>query len=223
MNQRLAIALIAASCFGAGFAARWWTENDGPAVPPPPAVLGSEFASTAAAGKAEPKSKNRGSSSHPEPNRHRLAAEIQRLRPQIDAYRARIDELDREFDRALVALLSPEQREKFDARLKRIAERRAKDEAREAAENALLTDEQLFQLQQRPLWNVLWSVSIDSRYERLNKDLKFTEEQTRKVKELYRQRREKFIALVDTVPPPTITLSTLAAQAQKIGGDPAKK
>jgi hypothetical protein len=120
-------------------------------------------------------------------------------------------------------LLTPEQREKFDARQKRLAERRAKDEAREAADTALLTDEQLFQLQQRPLWNVLWSVSLDARYERLHKDLKFDERQAAKVKELYRQRRDQFIALVDSVPPPTITLSQLAAQAATIGGDPTKK
>jgi len=148
---------------------------------------------------------------------------VQRLRPEIDAYRTRLEELDREFDRQLVALLTPEQREKFDARQKRIAERRAKDSAREAADVGPLTDEQLFQLQQRPLWNVLWSVSIESRFDRLNKDLKFDDAQQARVRELYRQRRDKFIALVDATTPPTITLSQLATQAQKIAKEPAKK
>jgi len=43
------------------------------------------------------------------------------------------------------------------------------------------------------------------------------------VRELYRQRRDKFIALVDATTPPTITLSQLATQAQKIAKEPAKK
>ena len=222
MKQRLVIAVLAVLCFAAGFGARMWTEDDGPAVPPPPAAIGGEFtAGPPAVSKNE--AKNKKSSGHPEQNRNRLAADVQRLRPQIDSYRARIDEIDKEFDRQVVALLTPEQREKFDARQKRMAERRAKDEARDAAETGPLTDEQLFQLQQRPLWNVLWSVAIDARYDRLNKDLKFDDAQQARVKELYRQRREKFIALVDSVQPPTITLSQLAPQAQKIGGDPAKK
>ena len=222
MKQRLVIALLAALCFGAGFGARMWTEDDGPAVPPPSAVLGSEFATTGSAkAEARNRSQSRGAS-HGEVNRNRLAGDIQRLRPQIDAYCKRLEEIDREFDRDVVALLTAEQREKFAARQKRLAERRAKDEARDA-DTAPLTDEQLFQLQQRPLWNVLWSVSIDSRFDRLNKELKLDDQQAVRVKALYRERREKFIALVDTVPPPTITLSQLATQAQKIGGDPAKK
>lgn len=224
MKQRLVIALLAALSFGAGFAARMWTEDDGPAVPPPPAALGSEFATAPGApAPAAAKNVRRPSSGKDQHDRDHLAAQIQRLRPQIDAYRARINELDGEFDRQLVALLTPEQREKFDVRQKRIAERRAKDEARDAADTGLLTDEQLFQLQQRPLWNVLWSVCVSARFDRLNKDLKFSEAQQPKVRDLYLQRREKFIALLDSVPPPTITLSQLATQSQKIGGNPAKK
>lgn len=223
MKQRLVIAALAVLCFAAGFGARMWTEDDGPSVPPPPTALGTEFAAGAAAvAKVEAKNK-KPTQNHGEQNRHRLAADIQRLRPQIDSYRARQQALDDEFERAIVALLTPEQREKWDARQKRLADRRAKDEAREAAETGLLSDEQLFRLQQQPLWNVLWSVSLEARYERLNKDLKFDEQQAAKVKELYRQRRDKFIELVDSVPPPTITLSQLARQAAKIGGDPAKK
>jgi hypothetical protein len=38
---------------------------------------------------------------------------------------------------------------------------------------------------------------------------------------LLTQRREKFLALVDTTPPPSISLSQLASQTQKLA-DPAK-
>ena len=223
MKQRLVIALLAALCFGAGFAARMWTDDDLPAVPPPPVAAGGEFATVTPAKNDTKKKSGHPSGRSSSANRNRLAGDIQRLRPQIDTYLARREELDKEFERDLVSLLTPEQREKFAARQKRVAERNAKDAAREAAETGLLTDEQIFQLQQRPMGNLLWSLSINSRYDFLNKDLKFDSEQEPKVRELYRQRRDKFIALLDTVTPPSVTLSQLATQVQKIGGDPAKK
>ena len=227
MKQRLVIALLAALCFGAGFAARMWTEDDGPAVPPPPTAVGGEFTpsaspTTPAAGSAKRKSSAVAARTD-QPNRAKLLADIDRLRPQIDSYRTRLDEIDAEFERSVALLLTPEQRERFEARQKRNAEHRAKGEARAVAETGPLTDEQVAQLQQRPLWNVLWSVSINARFDRLNKDIKFDEAQIPQVRELYRVRREKFLALVDTTPPPSITLSELATQAKKIGSEPAKK
>ena len=227
MKQRLVIALLAALCFGAGFVARMWTDGDGPAVPPPPTSLGGEFTSSTAAIAPATGSASRKPSSTAartdQLNRAKLLADIDRLRPQINSYRARLDEIDAEFERGVALLLTSEQRERFEARQKRNAEHRAKGEARAVADTGPLSDEQVAQLQQRPLWNVLWSISINARFDRLHKDVKFDEAQIPHVRELYRARREKFLALVDTTPPPSITLSELATQAKKIGGEPAKK
>jgi hypothetical protein len=226
MKQRLVIALLAILCFGAGFMARRLTE-DGPTVPPPPAALGTEFARTAPAtapadAKGGPHRANGGGRGDQAPNRTKLVADVERYRSQIETYRKSLDELDAEFDRSLNEILTPEQRDLYAARQKRYAERRARGEAREAASPAPLTDDQIFRLQQGPLANVLYSVAISMRFDGLNHDLKLDEAQQTKVRALLLTRREKFIALVDSIPPPSIMLSRLAPVAQKLAAEPKK-
>ena len=222
--QRLLIAALTVLVFGAGFLTRVWTEHARP-VPPPPVALGSEFNRNPAPLAADPKALPRppGREREPAINRAALIADIEKARPQIEAYRKRLDALDAEFDRELGAILTAEQREKYAARQKRYAERRTSREAREAADSVPLSDEQILRLQQIPLFNVLWSVSVSSRFERLNRDLKLDEAQQRRARELLLARREKFLALVDSSPPPTVTLSLLATRAQKLGELPAAK
>jgi hypothetical protein len=57
----------------------------------------------------------------------------------------------------------------------------------------------------------------------LIKDLKLTDAQQLKTRELLRDRREKFLAIVDSTPPPSIMLSRLAPAAQRLAPAPAKK
>lgn len=214
MKQRLLIVLFTAVVFAAGFGARLWTEGD--RALPPPAVPGSEFVRGASTPTPDPKNS-------PKPtDRAKMIADIERLRPQIEAYRKRMDEIAGEFDAALLPVLTPEQRVKYIAQQKKNAERRAQGEARDAAETGPLSDEQIFQLQQRPLWNALWAVAIVWRLDRLDHDVKLDDSQKTKVRELLAARREKFLALVDTTPPPSITLSQLASQTRKLA-DPAGK
>ena len=216
MKQRLVIALLAILCFGAGFAARTWTE-EGPAVPPPPTALGGEFTRTAPAPGVR-------RASGPQPvDRTKLVADIERYRAQIDAYKKRLDEIDAEFEHDLTPLLTAEQRDLYAARQKRFAESRARREARSAAEPAPLTDDQIFRLQQSPLSNVLFSVAISMRFDGINHDLKLDAAQQAKLRELLRARREKFIALVDSTPPPSIMLSRLAPVVEKIAAEPKKQ
>lgn len=210
MNQRLLIALLTALGFAAGFGARMLTES-GPALPPPPAA-GSEFVQT---GAAATDNRERRAPTYSDKERAKLVAEIQKLRPQIDAYRKRMDEISDEFDHDLLPVLTAEQRAKFFAMQKRSAAREAKGE-KKVAETITLSDEQIFQLQQRPLWHALWNVAINWRLEHLQHDFNFTPAQQRQVRDLLRKRREKFLELVDTSPPPSITLSQLAPQAEKL-------
>lgn len=214
MKQRFVIPVLTALGFAAGFVARVLTESNRAVVPPPPAALGTEFVRTNMPPSAAD-SKERKAPTFNEKDRAKLVEDIQKLRPQIDAYRVRMDEIAAEFERDLAAILTPEQREKYAAQQKRFAERRARGE-REAAETTVLSDEQIFQLQQRPLWNALWNIAIKGRLDRLNHDLKFDPAQQAKARELLLQRREKFLALVDSTPPPSITLSQLATQAEKL-------
>jgi hypothetical protein len=221
VRQRLLIVLFSALVFGAGFAARMWTESD-PSVPPAPAAIGSEF-SRGAAPSADPKSAPKaGGRAEQSVDRAKLVKEIQRYRSDIETYRARLEQLDADFDRELTPLLTADQREKFAAQQKRYAERRARGIAAVAAETAPLSDEQIFRLQQRPLLSVLGEVSLSMRFDSLQKDLKLDEGQQAKVRELLHQRREKFLSLLDATPPPSIMLSRLAPVAQKLATEPKK-
>lgn len=209
MKQRLLIALLTVLVFGAGFAARVWTEGDR-GLPPAPAP-GSEFVRAPATPTADAKTESRRG-----PDRVKMIADIERLRPQIDAYRNRLDEIEAEFQRDFVTVLNAEQRANYDTRQKKNAEDRAKKEARAAADTGLLTDDQIASLQRRPLWNALYSVAITWPFDHLNHDYKFDEAQQARVRELLRARREKFLALVDATPSPSITLSQLATQVPKL-------
>ena len=228
MKQRLLIVLFTALVFGAGFGAHLWIAND-LIVPPPPAAIGSEFAhgpgtppTVAAANRQAAQSGARKERDQPL-NRARLGKEIQRYSSQIKAYQTRLDELDTEFDHGLIPLLATAQRDHYSELQKRAADHRAKGEAAIAAETAPLSDQQIFRLQQRPLFGVLSSVSISMRFDQLKRELKLTPDQETKVHELLVARRKNFLALIDETPPPTITLSQLALHAAQLGAEPTKK
>lgn len=220
MNQRVLIALLTALGFAAGFGARVLTEAE--KVVPPPAIPGAEFVRNSTVPAAPTESK---ADKHPgisEKDRAKLLADIEKVRPQIDAYHKRMDEIAADFDRDFVSVLTAEQRSVFDAQQKRSAENRAKRAAREAAETGPLSDQQIEQFKRQPLWNALWAISVNGRLEHLVRDYKLTPEQRTHVRSLLLARREKFLALVDSTPAPSITYSELASRAQKLVAEPSK-
>ena len=221
MKQRLFIALFSALVFGAGFAARVWTESD-TSVPAAPAAIGSEFSRSAPMVPDAKGAKKAAARGEQPVDRSKLVKEIERYSSAIGTYRTHLDQIDADFDRDLVSLLTSEQRDRYAARQKRDADRRAKGEAAFAADTSPLSDEQIFHLQQRPLYSMLGAVSLTMRYDSLTKDLKLDEPQQAKLRDLLRVRREKFIALVDSTPPPSIMLSRLAPVAQKLATEPKK-
>lgn len=225
MKRSLAITVLAAAVFAAGYFAGLRTERSRP-VPAPPAPLMGEFSSRsvtppATATPTKPNLPNAAPVRVPQ-NRAQLVAEIDRLRPQIDSYRQRIEMLDVEFDRELAAVLTPDQQKSYSAAQKRRAERMAKGAAEVASAPAPLTDDEIDRLRQRSLYGVLWMVAPTMKHDSLVKDLKLDTEQQAKARELLRQRREKFLAIVDSTPPPSILLSRLAPAAQRLATEPAK-
>lgn len=212
MRQQLLIAGFTAVGFAAGFATHTMT-IEGPKVPPPP-TPGAEFIRTAE-GAATATEKPRQAPTYSEKERERLRDDIEKMRPQIDSFRKRMEEIAAEYDEGMRAMLNAEQRERFEARLRRNAERAAAGDRRAAA-SMTLSDEQIFQAQQGQLWSVLWNVAVNYRLERLVQDFSLTPDQQVKAKLLLEARREKFLALVDSTTPPTITLSRLAPQADKL-------
>ncbi len=222
MKQRLLIILFTAIVFGAGYGAHTWIAQD-TTVPPPPAAIGTEFAHGPGTPATSPGAADSKAAKASTPlDRSKMMSEILKYSSQIKAYQARLDQLDTDFDRAFLPLLTDKQRPAYAVMQKRWADRRAKGEAAIAAETAPLSDEQIFRLQRVPLMGVLSSVSVSMRYDSLNKDLKFDEAQAAKVHDLLRERREKFLELIDATPPPSITLSTLALHPERLGAEPAK-
>lgn len=208
MKQSALVALLTLLGFAAGFGARVWTEG-APAMPGPPG-MGGEFTSKSAAPEVKKPL-----------NRAELIAEIERLRPQIEAYGARIAELDADFDRNFDGLLDPAQREQRAATLKKRAEKAAKDEAKAGADSSLLSDDQIDRLTHRPLYNVLRLIAVKPKVESLATEYKLDAVQQARLSEVLTTRRDKFLALLDSTTAPTIRLSALAPVVQKLA-DPKK-
>lgn len=219
MKRALVISGLTVVVFAIGYIAGLRTERTRP-VPAPPATLMGEFTSKAATvpsvAAAAKASGTQAAPARSPQNRAQLVAEIERLRPQIDSYRQRLDQIDAEFDGQLAAMLTSEQRTHYAAGQKRRAERMAKGLAEVATGVKPLTDDEIDQLRQRSLSGVLWMVAPTMKHDSLVKELKLDAEQQTKARELLKQRREKFLAIVDSTPPPSILLSRLAPAVQRL-------
>lgn len=206
MMQRVFIALLTVSVFLAGYWVRMVTQSTH-VVPPPPAGLASEL------GANQPDGKSKGSS---ELDRAKLLAEIQKIRPQIEAYRAQVEEIYAEFDREFAKILTPEQHTIFLAHQKRWTDFMAKRQA----DRKPLTDDDIMRARERPLTEVYWMVTVTPRLERLTKDYQLTEQQQAAARALLAMRRSKFMALLDSTPHPSIRLSRLAPMMERVAEPP---
>ncbi|HWA09546.1 MAG TPA: hypothetical protein VG838_08870 [Opitutaceae bacterium] len=206
MKHRLLVAFLTVLVFATGFAAHAWTETARP-VPAPP-KLGGEFAPNSSA----PEGKK-------PVNRTQLIADIERNKTQIDAYRAQVMALDGEFEHGFTALLRPEQCEQYAAMQKKRADRIAEHEAKASV---TLTDDDIDRLMQRPVFGVLNTLALSDLIEHLTKEYKLDAAQQGDTRELLLRRRDKFIALIGSTPPPSIRLSWLAPVVQKLA-DRAQK
>ncbi|MEO7411762.1 MAG: hypothetical protein ABIZ81_00270 [Opitutaceae bacterium] len=205
----MVIPLLAVVAFGAGFGARVWTEDDR-ALPPPPAI-GSEFLPPTPDKKPVPKPFARAE----------LVAEIEKLRPQIDAYRARLEAIDDEYYKAFVSILNPEQYAAHQVRDAEWKKTRAERDAKSAATALVpLSDEEIAKRRQRPFETAFWKICFAPMLEQTTRDFKLDAAQQAKVRELLIERRTKYIGLVDSTPSPTFKLTSLASSVQRLV-DPA--
>lgn len=206
MKQRLLIALLTVAVLGAGYGAGIWTERHSCKIPQPPQLLG-ELSAAKKPGATAAKS--------PAPDPAHLAAEIERLRPQVEHFRERMLEIDREMDQDILTILDPRQRETFEGIIRKYADLREKEDAALNSPTPL-TAEEIIRLQQKPLWKMLAIVVVPMRLEWNTKDLDLTPEQQAQLRTILEKRRTKFLELVDSSPPPSLTLSQLAPIAQRL-------
>jgi hypothetical protein len=208
MTQRIFVALLTVVVFMAGFAARIWTEPRAP-IPPAPAALAKEYARSVPA-TADKKNDR-------QLDRAKLLAEIQHLRPEIDAFSGRVQEIEAEFDREFAQILRPDQKEKFIIYQKKWAERIAK----RLAKKDPLSDEDIQREKERPMTWIYWQVTVTPRLEILTKEYGLDAPQQSSTRALLSLRRNKYIALYDGTTHPSIRLSRLAPLIERVGA-PAK-
>jgi hypothetical protein len=208
MKDRVLAVLVTLVVFATGFLAGLWAERHRPFPAPPGAFMG-EFG-------ARP-----GQAAHTTPpvNRAQLLEQIERLRPEMDTFRAHITDIYNQFDRDIDPILTPEQKPIYETKFR--SHRGIGAPSDVGGGDAPLSDEQIEQLMQRPFRTLAYFVVLPMTLERMTTELKLDDGQRDKVKDLLRVRREKFIELVDSAPPPSLMLSRLAPLAQRLG-DPQK-
>jgi hypothetical protein len=202
MRDRVLAALLTLAVFAAGFGSGLWAERHRPLPRPPGAFMG-EFGAKAGGQAPMPV------------NRAELMEQIDKLRPAMDGFRAHVNDIYAQFDRDMDGILTPQQKDAYAKKYK--GHHGFNPVAEHGTDDTPLSDDQIEQLMQRPLRTLAYFVIVPMTLERMTNDLKLDEPQRDKVKDLLRVRREKFIELVDSSPPLSMTLSRLAPLAQRLG------
>lgn len=104
MKTPLALVLLTTAGFGLGLGAGYWMSRTCKPMPPPAAVF-SEFRDITRAGPSL-------ASSRPDLWRE-INAELEKLRPEMEAFRKKLQAIDGEFNAQFEAILRPEQRQKL--------------------------------------------------------------------------------------------------------------
>lgn len=200
MKQFLLVVFMTMVGFAAGFGGRVWQEHHRPVPAPPLPILG-EFGGARV-------------SSNGHINRAELISEIERLKPQIDAFSKRMSAIEAEFHANLQTVLTDEQKAAAVARQKKWDA----DHPPHPPSNPMrpLSDERIGQLVQKPFYGMVSAVVIPLRLEGLTREYALTEEQRTKVTALLKVRRDEFLTLLDSVPPPSLSLSRLAPEVQRL-------
>jgi hypothetical protein len=204
MRDRVLAVLLTLVVFATGFAAGMWGESHRPFPAPPGGFMGEYGPARAQGPRSAPI------------NRAQLVEQIDAIRPQMDAFMARVIEIYGEFDRDMESVLTPQQLPIYDKKLK--TQHAFGTPASIAASDQPLSDEQIDALLQRPFHTLAYFIVIPMTLERLTNELKLDDAQRGKVRDFLRVRREKFIELVDSSPPLSLALSRLAPIAKRLGG-----
>jgi len=230
MNRSLTIVLLTSVGFAAGIGSGIWIGRSHVACQPPPAWLYTEFSGITRSGP---------------PLQHliqahpnlwtQINAELSAIRPGLDEFKTKVNEIDGDFRTKLEAILSPAQRETLrQAQLARNLPKIYADfnppkpatptpapaSAAAAAKPTQPQPEQAPRIpQERADGMVASFVFVPYTKSRFTEALTLNEEQTEQLGKLLEERRSRFLAVCDSTPPPSLQLNKIAtlirAQAEK--------
>ncbi len=218
MKLRLLIAALTVLVFAAGFGASVWTQYHCALLSPPVSLLGEvrdrNFDVRLPANDASAIAQ--------------INAEIERLKPDIDAFRQKLDAINHDFHQKIAALLTPAQREEFEKMHKRYEQRRT-----ERANSSLPIVESSpsggttlkLPFFAEPIEGMTSAIVVPLTLDHLTTALQLDDRQMAAVQQLLLERREVFLALVVSTPPPSIGLNRLASIINKLAtpAEPEKK
>ena len=81
---------------------------------------------------------------------------------------------------------------------------------------APLSDDEILSREEQGLYTVLTWVTVNAKLDTMTKDYKLDAEQQLKARKLVEERRKSFLALIDSVTPPSILYSRLAPDVQRL-------
>jgi hypothetical protein len=207
MKKNLLTIVATIAVFTAGVFAGMWIQRNQPVPAPPIGIMGElrdvPLTGTPHAPNAE---------AHKPQDLVALKSEMDHLKPEIEEFKRKVEPIKTEFREKLEAVLTPEQREK----LKELSERfnnpppqqPGKPEGPRRRGDGL---DSLFPI-----------VIVPATLDRLTDKLALSPEQRTAVHALLLNRRQKFLELVDTSPPPSLKLQRLAPLVPQIASPPQK-
>jgi hypothetical protein len=237
MKTPLALALLTAAGFGVGLGAGYWMASTCTPVPPPASVF-SEFRGITRAGQSL-------ANSRPELWRE-INAELEKLRPEIEAFRKKLQVIDGEFNAQFEAILTPEQRQKLADVQRRKEPGREAPKGRDAGKEAAKEPAKAAKPAAAPATEPAKSgppaprnersvrmiyesdglvsslVFVPFTTERFTQQLGLDATQQARLREFLLVRRTKFLELADATPPPSMQLWRIAEEVRKAEAEQKK-
>ena len=237
MRTPLALVLLTSAGFGVGLGAGYWMSRSCKPMPPPTSVF-SEFRGITRAGPSL-------ANSRPELWRE-INAELEKLRPEIDAFRKKLEVIDGEFNAQFEAILTPEQRQKLADVQRRKEPGREASKGQEAGKEAAKEPAKAAKPAMAPATEPAKSgapaprnersvrmiyesdglvsslVFVPFTTERFTQQLGLDATQQARLREFLLVRRTKFLKLADATPPPSMQLWRIAEVVRKAEAEQKK-